>query len=129
MACVRYFKTLHEMTGVNIIESGKHTAASLAAHASQTYLTRGKFPAQFSPNSVWYYSILKQSCIGAQCTVMRTRSGGEDTEPINGHFKTRPETLASCCKGGKEEAEGMKFEYPARYCQMIDVNSLYPSSW
>ena len=131
------------MTDVNVLDCGKLTAASLAAAAAQMQLQKGKFPAQFSVNSSFVYGILKSSCLGGLCAVMRTESG-EDTDPINAHWNdsSRREFLDQCWKRNpvrrkeqqqqqqQEEEETAKiFRKRPLYCSMVDVNSLYPSSW
>ena len=136
MACVRYFKTLHDLTHVNVLESGKMTAASLAAAAAQKQLIRGKFPGQFCINSSFLYGLMRKSAIGALCTVMRTESG-KGGPPINSHLENcligkegeererrHPEE-----KEEEEEKEELDFDKEPLFCHMLDVNSLYPSSW
>lgn len=121
MACVRYFRTLHELTHVNVLESGKLTAASLAAAAAQMHLIRGKKPGQFCINSAFLYGLMRKGAIGALCTVMRTESG-KGSPPINSHLEGIP---------GGDDRDGKSIVYKKEplYCHMLDVNSLYPSSW
>lgn len=120
LSCRKYYETLEKITGIHVVEAGKFTAASLAAIAAQTYLVKNKLPGQFVLNNVYEYSMVKSSCIGALCTVMRTVVG-EGTPTINEHFK-------KWHPAGSEAARKHDGK-PALFTHFYDCISLYPSAW
>jgi len=71
--------TFKQIFGVCLIDTGKHTIASLASYASQIFLYRHKRPAMYSPLNVLLYSSLRRGLRGGICQVFNAQSG-RDTD-------------------------------------------------